>query len=102
MAGKSLGVAESIPNLEGASVNGTFSGTMIFGATTSDKLAFFGATVGGQPAATNQAAPSTAIAVSISATQWAFATSTQANSLLNLVIQMRADLVALGLIKGSQ
>ena len=26
MAGKSLGVAESIPNLEGASVNGTFSG----------------------------------------------------------------------------
>lgn len=101
MAGKTLGVAESIPNLEGASVNGTFSGTMVFGATTSDRLAFFGSAVTTQPTATNQAAAASTGAVSVSATQWGFSTSTQANSLINLVLQLRADLVSLGLIKGS-
>jgi hypothetical protein len=101
MAGKSLGVAESIPNLEGASVNGTFSGTMVIGATAADKVAFYGVTSTTQPTATNQAAAGTVSSVSISATQWGFSTSTQANSLINLVQQIRSDLVALGLIKGS-
>lgn len=72
------------------------------GQSTSDKLGFFGlATPIVQPAATNQAAPSNTLASTISATQWGFTTSTQLHSLVNVVIQMRSDLVALGLIKGS-
>jgi hypothetical protein len=79
---------------------GNSDGTLL-GQGTSDPIAFYGVTVTTQPTATNQAAPTSTAAVSISATQWGFGTSTQANSLLNLAIQIRSDLVALGLIKGS-
>lgn len=73
----------------------------ILGQNTSALVAFFGSTPTSQRAATNQAAPASTAAVSVSATQWGYSTSTQANSLLNLVIQLRSELVTLGLIKGS-
>lgn len=69
--------------------------------SASAKQAFFGSTPTAQPAATNQAAVLTSPAVSVSATQWGFATSAQANGLVTLVNQLRSDLVSLGLIKGS-
>jgi hypothetical protein len=60
-------------------------------------IGFSGAT--GVPAGANQAAVGTTAATTTS--PWGFGSSTQANALITLVNQLRADLVELGLIKGS-
>lgn len=73
----------------------------LIGSTTSSYVGFYGAAVTTRPASASQAAAISTAAVSISATQWGFATSTQANAAITLVNQLRADLVSLGLIKGS-
>jgi hypothetical protein len=65
------------------------------------QVGFFGNATTTQPTTSNEAATISTAAVSVSATQWAFGTSTQANQIVTLVNQLRADLVALGLIKGS-
>lgn len=72
-----------------------------FGGTNTGTVGFFGATPVALQAATNQALVTTSPAVSVSATQWAFATSTQANGVVALANAMQAALVSLGLIKGS-
>lgn len=72
-----------------------------FGGTNTATLGFFGATPVAQPAATNQAAVASTAAASISATQWGFSTSTQANALVSLVTEIRTALVNTGIIKGS-
>lgn len=72
-----------------------------FGGTNTATLGFYGATPAVQPTSSNEAAPSATTAVSISATQWGFSTSTQADAVVTLVRQLRADLVTLGIIKGS-
>jgi hypothetical protein len=92
---KSIGVAYSDQNLDGSMIGGTQN------ATITGTVGFFGSAVTTQPTSSNEAAPISTAPVSISATQWAFGTSTQAQQLLTLVTQLRADLVALGLIKGS-
>jgi hypothetical protein len=69
------------------------------GQAVADLVGFFGATPVSQPKATNQAAPSATAATN--GTPFGFTTSTQANALVNCVIEMRAALVNLGLIKGS-
>lgn len=71
------------------------------GDSSSSKVGFYGATASTQPASASQAATLSTAAVSISATQWGFATSTQADAIVTLVNRLRADLVTLGLIKGS-
>lgn len=72
------------------------------GQSAADKLGFYGlATPIVQPAATNQAAPASTAVVSFAATPWGFANSAQAQALVNCVIELRAALVAVGLIKGS-
>lgn len=53
----------------------------------------------GQPASANQAAVGTTAATTTS--PWGFSTSTQADAIVTLVNQIRSDLVAAGLIKGS-
>lgn len=68
---------------------------------TTGQVGFYGITPITQPTSANQAAPSTTAPVSVSATQWGFSTSTQAQAILTLVTQLRADLVSLNLIKGS-
>jgi hypothetical protein len=75
--------------------------TYVLGTVSTETLGFFGATSVAQPTSSNQAAATNSNAVSVSATQWAYATSTQANSIVTLVNQIRSDLVTLGLIKGS-
>lgn len=60
---------------------------------------FYGATPIVQPTSANEAAASATAATTTS--PWGFTTSTQANAIVTLVNQLRADLVALGLIKGS-
>ena len=68
---------------------------------TAGLVGFYGATPVVRPTSASQAAAISTAAVSVSATQWGFTTSTQANSIITLVNQMRADLVTLGLIAGS-
>jgi hypothetical protein len=87
---KAVGVAFSDPQLDGA-VIGTTTGT----------AGFFGATATTRPASATQAAVASTAPVSISATQWAFSTSAQAQALLDLSNSLRAALVSLGIIKGS-
>ena len=112
---KSIGIAYRDQDLEGATltdctINGgaqtvdslTVDGDAVIGNATTDTLAFYGAaTPQAQQAATNQAAVATTAPVSISATQWGFATSAQAAAVIALQNELRAALVALGLIKGS-
>ena len=82
--------------------DGSITETLRVGAGSSmQPLAFFAATGSSQMASASQAAIISTAAVSVSATQWAFGTSTQANGLLNLVTEMRSALVAYGLMKGS-
>lgn len=72
-----------------------------FGGTNTATVGFYGATPVAQQSGAGQAAAASTAAASISATQWGFSTSTQANAVITLVNQLRSDLVDLGLIKGS-
>lgn len=87
---KSVGVAFSDPQLDGAILSAS-------GGT----VGFFGTTATTQPASASQAAVATTAPVSISATQWGFASSAQAQAIINLQNELRSALVALGIIKGS-
>jgi len=99
---KSIGIAYRDQALENGSLAGSFSASgAVIGATTSDTLAFYGGTASGQPASASQAAIVSSAVVSISATQWGFGSSAQAQGVVNLLIEVRSALVALGLIKGS-
>lgn len=73
----------------------------ILGQNASALVGFFGATPTSQRSSASQAAPSTTASASVSATQWGFSTSTQADALVTCVRQLRSELVTLGLIKGS-
>lgn len=72
-----------------------------FGGTNTATVGFYGATPIAQQSGAGQAAAASTAAVSISATQWGYSTSTQATAIVTLVNQIRSDLVDLGLIKGS-
>ncbi len=74
----------------------------ILGQTATTKIGFFN-TVTTQPTATLQAVAISTAAISSAATNggWLYATSTQADGIVRLVNELRNDLVALGLIKGS-
>ena len=80
----------------------------VLGRTAEAQRAFFGATPIAQPASANQAAvPATPISASAGASYTTAerdlinALKAQVNALTVLTNQQRADLVALGLIKGS-
>jgi len=73
----------------------------ILGQTSTSKVGFYGTTPVVQPTSSSQAAIASTAAVSISASQWGFSTSTQANAIVTLANRIRADLVTLGIIKGS-
>lgn len=67
-----------------------------FGQNSVDPIAFFGATATAQPAST--AAITSTAAVSVSATQWGYATSTQATAIVTLLGALHANLKSLGLV----
>lgn len=96
----------------GSTLSGTHAGTASFsalavngtatiGASSANTVGFFAQAGTTWPTTANQAAAAATGAVSVSATQWGFSTSTQANAIVTLVNQLRSDLVALGIIKGS-
>lgn len=77
------------------------TGNITMQGTASSRIGFFAAAPAAQPASSNQGAVASTAAASVSATQWGYSTSTQANAIVTLVNQLRADLVTLGLIKGA-
>lgn len=78
----------------------TSTGTKI-GTATTQKLAFYNATPIVQRTSSAQAAIATTAAISTTSAKWGYSTSTQANSIVTLANELRAALLALGLIKGS-
>lgn len=76
----------------------TADGYQVGGAATS-LIGFYGATPVAQPTSSGEAAVTTTAATT--STPYGFSTSTQANAIVTLVNQLRADLVTLGIIKGS-
>jgi len=79
---------------------GSDDGCQIGGSAT-DKVAFFGVTPAAQRASSAQAALTTALASVTATGGFAFALSTGFSTFLALVEEMRATLVAHGLMKGS-
>lgn len=75
---------------------GADDGTVL-GQSASDKLGFYGLAT---PIVRGTAAAvaATTLAVSTTSSQWFFSTSTQANAIVTLVNDLRAQLVALGLV----
>jgi UDP-N-acetyl-D-mannosaminuronic acid transferase (WecB/TagA/CpsF family) len=67
----------------------------IFGHDSSSKIAFYGGTPQVQ-ATISAAAAATTVAIS-TGTIWGYASSTQANAIVSLVNELRAELVAIGL-----
>jgi hypothetical protein len=72
-----------------------------FGGSSTATLGFFGATPVAQQAATAQAIVASTASVSISATQWGYASSAQASGIPVLLDAIRTALVNTGIIKGS-
>ncbi len=113
---KTIGVAYSDPALSGATLDdsviggttaaaGTFTnltstGNSRFGNTSADTVGFYTVAGVAQSASSNQAAVATVAAITAGGA-YGFANAAQANGLVTLVNQIRTDLVALGLIKGS-
>ena len=70
-----------------------------FGVDTTEKISFYGVTAVAQITGSAQAAVATTAAVS-TAGNFGYG-SAQANAIVTLVNKLRADLVTLGLVKGS-
>lgn len=117
---KAVGVAFSDPILSGGTIDNTviggttaaaITGTVVtastsaaltspmIGASATDTVGFFGTTKAVQPTSGNEAAVLTVAAVTVAG--YSFVTAGQANGIVTLLNQLRADLVTLGLIKGS-
>jgi UDP-N-acetyl-D-mannosaminuronic acid transferase (WecB/TagA/CpsF family) len=80
--------------------DGNPDGTSL-GKSATEKVSFYGVTPVTQRASASQAAVETTAAISTTSAKWGFSTSTQANAIVSLVNEMRAALVAVGIIKGS-
>jgi len=81
------------------SIGANASGGMVLGLDATEKVAFYGAVPIAQRAGSAQAAVTTTTATTTS--PWGFSTSAQANAIVTLVNELRASLVALGLVKGA-
>ena len=117
---RSLGVASSKADIDGGTITGvtltapsaTLNSPAIASAAmtgdnsattliVSSTAAFFSVTAAiAQPSGAAQAAVATAVAQTIAGSNFGY-TSAQANGIITLLNQIRTDLVALGLIKGS-
>lgn len=87
MAGKTLGVAESIPTLDGVVVNGNAT----IGNAASVTVGFYGTTPASQRTSTIQAASVVSVSSNI----------TIAASLTAWIVEVTATLTGLGLWKGA-
>lgn len=71
----------------------------VLGASTTDKIAFYGKTAVAQQSSADQAAVTTTASTSTSPV--GYSTTTQADAIVTLVNEMRSVLVTVGLMKGS-
>jgi len=71
----------------------------LVGQSATDKIGFYGATPVAQPSAASQAAVATT--GSTTSTPYGYTTSAQADAIVTLLNEIRAVLVANGLMKGS-
>jgi len=78
--------------------NGNPDGVSVGGATT-DLVSFYGVTPIAQRSGSAQTAVTTTAATT--STPFGFSTATQANAIVTLVNELRAALVAIGVIKGA-
>jgi hypothetical protein len=85
----------AVRELSGKDVDGTR-----LGQTSTDLIGFFGATPVVRFATSVQIPASTA-AVSISATQWGFTTSTQANAIMSVAVMLATAFSNYGLTSSS-
>lgn len=97
MGGITLGVATTEADIR----SGTISGVTSFGTASGSSVAFYGTTPITQRSGSAQAAVVTTAAVTVATGKWGFETSTQADAIVTLVNELRAALVALGLITGA-
>ncbi len=67
----------------------------VFGRTTSDKIAFYGATPASRPSAPTAVA--TTVALSTTSLKWGYSTSTQANAIVTAVNTLIGIVTSLGL-----
>jgi hypothetical protein len=86
----------AVRHLTNANPDGT-----TFGQSSSDLISFFNATPVAQRAGGAGAGVSCGTTAASTTTPWGFTTSTQANQLTALVVEMRATLVSLGLMAGT-
>lgn len=86
-----------MPNWEG-SLDRTAIANLV-GLSATDKIGFYGATPVAQRSGASGAAVTTTAATSTSPV--GFSTNTQADAIVTLVNEIRAALVAVGLMKGS-
>ena len=70
------------------------------GKTSAELIGFWGVTPVVQPTSASQAAVTTEVAQTISGSNFGY-TSAQANGIITLLNRLRADLVTVGIIKGS-
>ena len=83
-------------------IGGNAPDGMSFGVSTTEKISFYGVTPIVQRSGASQAAVSTTASVDTTDGAVAgYATTTQANALVTLVNELRAAMVAVGIIKGS-
>ena len=73
--------------------------SIVVSGATGQKLGFYGTTAIAQRAAAAQDAVATTGATNVA--PWGYTTEAQANAIVTLVNELRAAMVALGLIKGS-
>lgn len=77
------------------------SGGMLIGATTSDKVGFYGTTPIVQRTGVAGAKVTTTSSITTAIGGWGYDTSTQANAIVTLVNELRATLIAYGLHTGA-
>ena len=102
-----MGIATTTASATTRQLSDQNSQGTVLGFNAADKIAFYGAATVIQPTSSAQAAiTATSVAGAMSTptgavTVWGYSTAAIANSIVTLANELRADLVALGLIKGS-
>jgi hypothetical protein len=71
------------------------------GQGSTDLIGFWGGTPVARPSGSGQADIASTAAVSVSATQWGYSTSTQATAIVTLVRALRAAMADSGMMAGS-
>lgn len=101
VAGQLTGTSASFSDALVVSGGTSLNGPIQLGDSTADAIGFWNTAGVSQPSGTSQQAFSTTVPVSITASQYGYSTSTQIQSILNFLVEVRSAMVRTGFIKGS-